>query len=125
MFLKLSVSGVVVSLLLIWQKMVGSLWKGAKPEKIFLPVSRRTVSFFGNFIEVNRRGRIQVFSSHCTHLGCLIDKEENGKLVCPCHGSVFDLDGNAVKGPAYKPLKTYPFQKTEDGDRLVIQNKQV
>lgn len=41
----------------------------------------------------------------CTHLGCtpnLFASEERFK--CPCHGSVFLLDGTNVAGPAPVPL---------------------
>lgn len=47
---------------------------------------------------------IRVFSAACSHLGCIINREENGVLICPCHGSQFSLDGKAVKSPASKPL---------------------
>ncbi len=89
--------------------------------KVVLPVSRRLVTFYADYIVVNRKGKIRVLSSHCTHLGCIINKAENGKLVCPCHGSEFDLKGDAVKGPAYKPLKSFPFKKSADDRHIIVQ----
>ena len=91
-------------------------------KKIVLPLSRRQVSFFGDFLVINQNRKIKVLSSHCTHLGCVINKVENGKLVCPCHGSEFDMEGNALKGPAYKPLKSYPFKKSSDGQQIILQS---
>ncbi len=31
-----------------------------------------------------------------------------GELLCPCHGSVYALDGSNVSGPAPSPLPTVP-----------------
>ena len=49
-------------------------------------------------------------SSLCSHLGCDLNTQgtfsETG-IVCKCHGSKYDNDGNVVDGPAAKPLKAY------------------
>ncbi len=42
----------------------------------------------------------------CTHAGCAVSSVADGKIVCPCHGSTFDLEGAVLKGPATKPLAT-------------------
>jgi len=47
------------------------------------------------------------FSVHCTHLGCPVNWVDGGKIfLCPCHGGVFDAEGNPVGGPP-----TYPLQR--------------
>lgn len=44
------------------------------------------------------------YSAVCTHQGCEVAYQDEG-LVCPCHGSVFDLqDGAPTTGPANTPL---------------------
>ena len=42
---------------------------------------------------------------NCTHMGCIpyLDNQEQ-LFRCPCHGSVFTLEGDVVKGPAPEPL---------------------
>ena len=41
----------------------------------------------------------------CTHLGCRPALDPTARLlVCPCHGSRFDLQGRVVKGPAERAL---------------------
>lgn len=45
-------------------------------------------------------------SAVCTHLRCFV-RPSKQFLLCPCHGSTFDLQGNAVRGPAEKPLQRY------------------
>ncbi|HWI52680.1 MAG TPA: Rieske 2Fe-2S domain-containing protein [Symbiobacteriaceae bacterium] len=41
----------------------------------------------------------------CVHLGCTVPwNQAQGKFMCPCHGSVYTLDGQNVAGPAPRPL---------------------
>lgn len=48
----------------------------------------------------NERG-IYAMISICRHLGCTPNWFEDRKLiVCPCHGSIYDIDGNVLGGPA-------------------------
>jgi Rieske Fe-S protein len=43
--------------------------------------------------------------NRCTHLGCQPALDPQARLlICPCHGSRFDLQGRVVKGPAARPL---------------------
>jgi thiosulfate dehydrogenase (quinone) large subunit len=46
-------------------------------------------------------------SMQCTHEGCPINPPVRGVLMCPCHGSQFDLDGQVRRGPAQYPLGRY------------------
>jgi nitrite reductase/ring-hydroxylating ferredoxin subunit len=50
---------------------------------------------------------VLVFSRKCTHQGCTIGGFDSGVSTCPCHGSQFDTKGNAVRGPAQRPLQTH------------------
>jgi len=55
----------------------------------------------------------------CTHEKCTVEyKTERRRIECPCHGSMFDLEGNVLKGPAEKPLSLYETS-LQDG-RVVI-----
>lgn len=45
-------------------------------------------------------GTFRAMSSVCTHEGCDVASVEGGKILCPCHGSAFALDGSVVRGPA-------------------------
>lgn len=58
---------------------------------------------------VVRRGTdVSVLSDRCPHLSAPMHEGEldcaAGRITCPWHGSVFDLDGSVVHGPATAPL---------------------
>lgn len=53
---------------------------------------------------------LKVFSSKCTHLGCRINRSEGNILICPCHGSRYDIKGNVVTGPSTKHLKQLEYK---------------
>ncbi|GEM_PF-279647 len=48
-------------------------------------------------------GTVIGLSAICTHQGCTV-APDGDELHCPCHGSVFDLTGKNVSGPAPEPL---------------------
>ncbi|MBN2175799.1 MAG: Rieske (2Fe-2S) protein [Bacteroidales bacterium] len=79
------------------------------------------VTFSGQVILVKNNASVHIFSSRCTHLGCRINSLENDEIVCPCHGSRFDLEGNCIKGPANKPLKKFKFELDSVRDEYVIE----
>ncbi len=82
-----------------------------------------------------------VYDGQCTHLGCIVgwdqrlgasldfpdydeDGKEDGRLLCPCHQSqfdVYDLANNLPGMPAKRPLDVIPFliMPSKDGAYLV------
>ena len=54
----------------------------------------------------------EAFSAKCTHRGATVEYDAAARQIhCPRHGSRFDpTTGNVVKGPAKKPLPSYPAQ---------------
>lgn len=46
---------------------------------------------------------VAAYSAICTHQGCTV-RPNGAELDCPCHGSVFDLKGAVLQGPAMQPL---------------------
>lgn len=63
----------------------------------------------------NSGGELYAISLVCTHLGCTLNLTDHG-LACPCHGSLFDLKGRVVKGPAERPL---PKMRVEERDGVI------
>ena len=61
------------------------------------------------------KGNFVVFSRVCTHLNCLVRWEESKRqFLCPCHGGVFDEEGNVVTGPPPQALERLSV-KVENG----------
>lgn len=66
---------------------------------------------------------IFAISSVCTHLGCVVNKEET-QFMCPCHGSRYSLMGKVTQGPAPKNLSWYSVDELPSG-RLVVDRNRV
>jgi Rieske Fe-S protein len=65
-------------------------------------------------------GRLHVHSASCTHIGCLIQWNSFEQCWdCPCHGSHFAPDGQALNAPAVSALATaeLPSRKTSSSRR--------
>jgi Rieske Fe-S protein len=62
---------------------------------------------------------VVAFSSECTHVGCKVNlPTSDGKVICPCHGSLFDEKGKLVHGPATRDLKS--FSAKLEGSTITI-----
>jgi menaquinol-cytochrome c reductase iron-sulfur subunit len=64
-------------------------------------------------------GLVVAYAPNCPHLGCGYRwSGEEQRFKCPCHASVFDLDGKVLGGPAPRSLDTLEV-KQENGRVLV------
>lgn len=63
---------------------------------------------------------VNFFSSRCTHLGCKLNKIENGTIVCPCHGSRFSSDGNVLTGPANNNLTKLEYMVSKSSQEIIV-----
>lgn len=53
-----------------------------------------------------------ILSPICTHLGCHVDWiQADNQFHCPCHGSVYTIDGLNVSGPAPLPLGVFRWKR--------------
>ena len=67
-----------------------------------------------------KNGAVEAFDPTCPHLGCHVQFQPGrGEYVCPCHGGVFDQEGNHVSGPPPKGL-THIATRVEDGKILIF-----
>ena len=61
------------------------------------------------------------FSSICTHQGCTVSyNKAQTDIVCPCHGGIYDLNGNVVSGPPPSALTKYTV--TRSGNTLTVKS---
>lgn len=57
----------------------------------------------------------------CTHLGCLYGwSDQDGKFICPCHGSQFQYDGTYILGPAPRSLDRFVVQAVDPNTGEVL-----
>jgi nitrite reductase/ring-hydroxylating ferredoxin subunit len=59
-------------------------------------------------------GKLYAFNDLCTHEGCQLSAGllSGTTLMCPCHGSQFDVvTGKVVRGPAKRSLTTYQVRE--------------
>ncbi|GAB3786230.1 Rieske (2Fe-2S) protein [Nocardioides ungokensis] len=58
-------------------------------------------------------GDVVAFSAICTHMGCTV-APHGSELLCPCHGSTYDLaTGDNTGGPAPSPLPKVSVKVTK------------
>lgn len=68
-------------------------------------------------------GEVVVYSGLCPHLGCGFRWEtERRVFLCPCHLSLFALDGHVLSGPSPRPLDTLPAKISKG--RLLVTYKE-
>jgi Rieske Fe-S protein len=73
----------------------------------------------GRLYVVNASDQLFALNQKCPHLGCRVPFcESSGRFECGCHGSVYDLAGEWVTGPAPRGMDR--FEVTQDGDYLVV-----
>jgi menaquinol-cytochrome c reductase iron-sulfur subunit len=62
---------------------------------------------------------VVAYGPQCTHLGCAYHWDDSRNyFLCPCHSSIFNIDGTVISGPAPRPLDRYET-KIEKGKLLL------
>lgn len=78
-----------------------------------------TVSALTGFIE-RADGQLRAVSGICTHQGCrLALAPRPARLVCPCHGATFALDGTVLTHRFPVPLGVLPRIEVREADGVV------
>jgi cytochrome b6-f complex iron-sulfur subunit len=68
----------------------------------------------GQFYLARLEGGFLALYRKCPHLGCIASwgEEEDG-FHCPCHGGIFDRQGEVLAGPPPRPLDLFPVEIVE------------
>lgn len=65
----------------------------------------------------NPDGSVTALSMLCTHTCCQLSFDQSaGAFVCYCHGSVFDISGKVVRGPATIDLPQIQYRVDSSGN---------
>jgi menaquinol-cytochrome c reductase iron-sulfur subunit len=63
--------------------------------------------------------KVTAFGPQCTHLGCAYHWDDGkDQFLCPCHTSLFSIDGKVLGGPAPRPLDRYETKVS--GGKLLL-----
>lgn len=64
-------------------------------------------------------GQVVAFGPQCTHLGCAYHwVDDKDQFLCPCHTSLFGIDGDVKFGPASRALDRYETRL--EGNNLLV-----
>ena len=78
----------------------------------------------GKFYVIHNKDGVMALYWKCVHLGCTVPwVEGEHRFHCPCHGSIYDYDGQRVSGPAPRSLDYMQVTVTPTGDLKVNTGK--
>ena len=87
-------------------------------KNILSPGELRSFKIKGHeILAVNVGGKVFCLDGRCTHAGAPIAEGtlDGEVLTCPWHYSQFNItSGVVLRGPADKPLKSYPVEEREN-----------
>jgi cytochrome b6-f complex iron-sulfur subunit len=81
-----------------------------------------TVQYFvnGRFFVTQYQGGLRALYQKCPHLGCRVPYCDTAEqFQCPCHGSVYNIIGEYLQGPAPRGMDRFPISIQGDGTVLV------
>lgn len=85
--------------------------------KVGVPAYFQYPSGYPNALIKNADGTLTALSMLCTHVCCQVSFDAPSKVFyCPCHGSVFDITGKVVRGPAPVSLPTIELRVDSSGN---------
>jgi Rieske Fe-S protein len=67
---------------------------------------------------------IYAMTTICTHQGCTVGLPTGVQIICPCHGSIYDLSGGNLQGPAVSPLVHLAVTEATPGGFLSVNTTQ-
>jgi Rieske Fe-S protein len=85
--------------------------------QVGVPVYFEYPTGYPNALIKNSDGSLTAVSTLCTHVCCQCSFDSSQKVFfCPCHGSIFDIAGKVVRGPAAVDLPTVTLNVDGSGN---------
>jgi cytochrome b6-f complex iron-sulfur subunit len=113
---------------------IGYLWppgraSGARGDRVEVGTAAEFPPNQGKVVPINdkpvivvntEQGGPKAFSAICTHLGCIVEWDENREIIlCPCHDGRFSpVNGGIISGPQPAPLPELSL--TVEGDKIYV-----
>ena len=72
-----------------------------------------SVQYFldGRFYVTQYQGGMRALFQKCPHLGCRVPFcPGSQRFECPCHGSIYNIIGEYIQGPAPRGMDRFPIQ---------------
>jgi cytochrome b6-f complex iron-sulfur subunit len=78
----------------------------------------------GRFYVTSASGGLVALFQKCPHLGCRVPFcDSSGRFECPCHGSVYNIRGEYVQGPAPRGMDRFLIKV--EGDKVLVDTSQL
>jgi cytochrome b6-f complex iron-sulfur subunit len=69
----------------------------------------------GRFYVTQYQGGLRALYQKCPHLGCRVPFcESAAQFQCPCHGSIYNIIGEYLQGPAPRGMDRFPIRIEQD-----------
>lgn len=73
------------------------------------------------FLTWDGKDGVRALSATCTHLGCRVRWDAEGRTFrCPCHGGAYDETGAVSAGPPPRPLATLDARLQDDDGTVLV-----
>jgi len=119
--------GAAATLRVLWpNKVVGFGGKVTAGDAQGFEVNSVTKVPEGRFYLVRLKHSFVAVYWKCPHLGCTVPwspPEDPGRFHCPCHGSIFEMTGQKIAGPAPRSMDVMPVEITPEGKVVVDTGK--
>jgi cytochrome b6-f complex iron-sulfur subunit len=74
----------------------------------------------GRFYVTQYQGGLRAIYQKCPHLGCRVPYCDSAQqFQCPCHGSIYNVIGEYLQGPAPRGMDRFPISIQSDGTVMV------
>ena len=83
----------------------------------------------GKLTEEQRKTALEnlnTLSNSCAHLGCPVRwvvTEGEGEFLCPCHGGIYNINGEYVAGPPPRNMYSYVKREIRDDGKLYVKHE--